>query len=206
MTLGFGATSLGLFLLSLGWEREDRNLMVGGASFIVAGIASGALWHVARRLPLNDPRPLPAMVRAGIAVIVLPLIVVGVPLTFQIEDVFPWQIGAETSTMFGLIFLSAALLFGWIALHPRWAYGEMALAAFLGYSLVLAVPYIKLLRSRDDATVMADYYGGITSTAAGDAINMESLVVYLAVLAFGSVLAGWLLVLRIANGRFTGGN
>lgn len=201
MTLGFGATSLGVYLLALGRERDDRELLLGGAGYVVAGIVMALIWLWARRLPLGDARPLPLLVRAGIAAIVLPLVAVGVPLTFQVEDVFPWRLAPESSTMFGLIFLSAALLFGWIALHPKRAYGEMALAAFLGYTLVLAVPYIDLLRARDDAATMADYYGGFTRTAAADAINMESLVVYLAVLGFGSVLALWLFIQRMVDER-----
>jgi hypothetical protein len=99
------------------------------------------------------------------------------------------------STMFGLVYLSAALLFGWAVANPRWAYGEAAMTAFLGYSLVLAVPYTDLLRDKDDPAAIADYYGGFTTTSnAGDAINMQSLEVYLATLAAGSLLAIWLYI------------
>ena len=196
MTLGFGGTALGIYQLWLGLDRSDQDLVLGGIGFLVAGLASAALWRWARQLPLQDQRRLPGSVRVGLAVLTIVLVVIGIPLLFQVEDIFPWRLTPEMSTMFGMIYLSAALLFGWTAIYPRWPYGEAALTAFLGYALVLAVPYIDLLRDRDDPVAIADYYGGFSTTAssAGDAINMASLEVYLVTLAAGSLLAVWLYI------------
>jgi hypothetical protein len=194
MTLGFGATALGIYQLWLGLDRGDRALILGGFGFLVAGFACAVLWHWARQMPLHDHRRLPGSVRLGLAALTIVLMLVGIPLVLQVEDIFPWRLAPEMSTMFGLIYLSAALLFGWTVANPRWAYGEAAITAFLGYALVLAVPYIDLLRDRDDPVAIADYYGRFSTTArsASDAINMESLEVYLATLAAGSLLAIWL--------------
>lgn len=190
--LMLGAPVVGLYLGWLAIDRQDGGL----AAFAIVSLALGAvaalLWRWASRVPLRDARPLPALYRASFVGFCCLLVVVGGALTVQAGNVFPWKPTAENGTVFGLIFLSAALLFAWIVAHPRWAYGEMALTSFLAYDLVLAAPYIDLLRQRDDASAMSSYYGGnpgYAAVAGDNGVNELSLTIYLAVLAVSAILA-----------------
>lgn len=185
-----GVPAMGLYLLWLGVDRRDWEIAVAGIA--LNGI--GAIWTVIllslRQEPLHDPRPLPGVFRVSFIVIVGILLLVSGYLTLQVEDIFPWTLAPETSTMIGLIFLTAALLFVWVILHPMWAYGEMALAGFLAYDLVLFIPYVDLVRNRNDTTTIADYYGGSYVVTSNDnGINEVTLVIYLGVLAISTILA-----------------
>jgi hypothetical protein len=185
-----GVPAMGLYLLWLGVDRRDWEIAVAGIT--LNGI--GAIWTVIllwlRHEPLHDPRPLPGVFRVSFIVIVGILLLVSGYLTLQVEDIFPWTLAPETSTMIGLIFLTAALLFVWVILHPMWAYGEMALAGFLAYDLVLFIPYVDLVRNRNDTTTIADYYGGSYVVTPNDnGINEVTLVIYLGVLATSTILA-----------------
>jgi hypothetical protein len=186
-----GVPAMGVYLLWLGMDRRDWEITVSG----IALIAIGAIWAVIlmwlRNEPLRDRRPLPGVFRVSFIVIVGILLLVSGYLTLQVKDIFPWTLAPETSTMIGLIFLTAALLFVWVIAHPMWAFGEMALAGFLAYDLVLFFPYVDLVRNRNDATTIADYYGGATYvvTASENGINEVTLVIYLGVLAISTILA-----------------
>lgn len=206
-----GAPVVGLYLAWLALDRRDGDL----AGFAIVSFALGAaavlLARWARRVPLRDVRPLPALFRWSFVVFCGLLILVGGALTLHM-DAFPWQLTPENSTIIGLIFLSAALLFAWILAHPTWAYGEMAMTAFLAYDLVLFVPYIDLMRNRNDTATVSSYYGGNPDYAvvAGDnGVNELSLTIYLAVLAVSAILAvsmyAWGYVTRPAQRMAMGG-
>jgi hypothetical protein len=184
--------AIGLYLLWLALDRREGDLTASGVAFIAFGLACAVLGRSVRQVPLADPRPLPDLFRWSFVGFCCVLIPVGVALVLQVEDILPWAVSSENSTVIGLIFLSAAALFIWIIRHPRWAYGEMALTSFFAYDLVLVVPYVDLLRNRNDTATVSSYYGGDPSYAvvAGDnGINERSLAVYLTVLAVSAVLA-----------------
>jgi hypothetical protein len=189
--LMLGLPAVGAYLLWLAADRGHRGFILLG----LAALAFGAIWvwlyWWSRQVPMIDARPLPGVFRWGLASLCAVLVVLGGALAFQADNVFPWALSPEISTVIGLIFLSAALLFGWIVAHPAWAFGEMALTSFLAYALVLAGPYLDLWRNRNDVSVVSSYYGD-PSDAGGvldNGINERSLLVYLVVLAFGAGLA-----------------
>lgn len=186
-----GLPPLGGYLLWLAIDREDRTLAIAGAAFLGFAIVWALLYLWARHVPLKDARPLPGVFRVCFAGICTLLVVLGGALMFQVDDIFPWTISPEMSTVIGFVFLSAALLFGWIVAHPMWAFGEMALTSFLSYGLVLAGPYLDLWRNRNDEETVTSYYGGASYVVGvGDnGINEGKLLFYLAVLAFGVLLA-----------------
>jgi hypothetical protein len=186
-----GLAAVGSYLLWLAADRDHRGLFLFGlAALFFAAIWAGLYWW-SNRVPMIDARPLPGLFRLGLAGLCAILVVLGLALTFQVENVFPWAISAEISTVIGLIFLSAALLFGWIVAHPAWAFGETALTSFLAYAAVLAGPYFDLWRNRNDLTTVASYYGdsGYAGGVVGNDVNERNLLVYLLVLAFGASLA-----------------
>jgi hypothetical protein len=189
--LMLGLPPVGGYLLWLAADRDSRGfLLLGLAALAFAAIWAWLYWW-SRHVPLVDTRPLPGLFRWSLAGLCAILVVLGIALTAQVEDVFPWALAPEISTVIGLIFLSAALLFGWIVAHPAWAFGEMALSSFLAYAAVLAGPYIDLWRNRNDGATVTSYYGApdVAVGAIDNGVNERSLVAYLAVLAFGACLA-----------------
>ena len=69
------------------------------------------------------------------------LIVAGTALAFH-ADIFPWDLGDETSVIFGFIYLGAAAYFVWGFLHPSWPNATGQLIGFLAYDLVLIGPFV----------------------------------------------------------------
>ncbi len=122
-----------------------------------------------RRIPWRDPRPMPGPVRASFAVFAAMLVAFGTALAFH-ADVFPWDLGSETSVMFGFIYLGAAAYFVWGFLHPRWSNAAGQLVGFLAYDLVLIGPFVDQF---DDVS------GG----------KLISLIVYTAFLLYSGGLA-----------------
>jgi hypothetical protein len=195
-----GQPALGGYLLWLAADRRELALAILGIALLVFGVIWAAVYLWSKRVPIRDTRPLPGLFRASFIVICAILVVLGVALTLQVDNIFPWAVSPENSTVIGFIFLSAALLFGWIVVHPTWVSGEMALTSFLAYGMVLVFPYIDLWRNRNDAETVSSYYGS-PSYATGVSeigINERSLVMYMIVLGVGIALAVAIYVWRLA--------
>ena len=193
--------ALASYLLWVGIDRSDRNLVATGALWFAIGALMAVTYWWSRQVPLVDSRPLPTVVRASFAAFVAILLVVGGALMMQ-RDIFPWGLDPETSIMIGFIPIGSAILFGWIVIHPAWAYGEMALTGFLAYDLVLFVPYFDLWFDRNDAAAITSYYGMPESVGGvtGNGVNEASLVIYLFVLTFSALLAVAIYFWRLAKG------
>lgn len=191
INLALATSAIGLYLLGLATNRDDAGLMASGVAFTAFSVAWAAIGLWARRVPIRDQRRLPGMIRAIFVVFIALLVPIGTALLFQVDDIFPWDIAPENSTVAGVVFLSAAVLFAVIVARPLWIFGEMALASFLAYDVVLAVPYLDFFRNRDDADTVASYYGGAgyTPPAGETGVGELSLVVYLAVLAISAAVA-----------------
>lgn len=163
----------------------------GVAYFVVLG---ALLYAWARRLPVRDPRPMPPVVRWAFVGFALTLLAVGSALVLQVPRVFPWDLQARSSTIFGLIFLGAAVYFVHGVLNPRWAFGAGQLWSFLAYDIVLFAPYFRMLFSGSSAQAGIDDYGG---TDGG--VNLTSLAVYLTVLSVSTLLALYMAFLHPAT-------
>lgn len=200
--LMIGAPAVGGYLLWLAFDWRDRDIALFGIGFLAIGISAAMVYRLTRGIPIKNPRRLPTFFRCAFVVICAILIVLGSMCAFQRPDVFPWDISPETSTVIGLIFLSAALLFALIVARPMWAYGEMALTAFIAYDIVLLFPYIDLLRNLDDTVTLSSYYGssyGVASTGSG--VRETNLIVYISVLAITSLLTIFLYAWGILERR-----
>jgi hypothetical protein len=127
----------------------------------------------ARHIPWADPRPMPQPVRLSFGALAMILIGAGVALLLH-ASIFPWQLGPETSVIFGLIFLGAATYFTYGALDPHWGNAVGQLAGFLAYDLVLLAPFFERF-----------------STARGG--SLVSLITYVAFLVYSGTLASYYL-------------
>jgi hypothetical protein len=146
------------------------------AAFAALGLFSLAAYLWSRRIPRRDPRPMPAPVRISFAVLACALIAFGTALLFG-ADVFPWQLSDESSVMFGLIYLGAAVYFLHGIARPSWSNAAGQLIGFLAYDLVLIGPF---LGHFDDAS------GG----------QLTSLWIYTGVVVYTACLAIYYLFLQ----------
>ena len=97
----------------------------------------------------------------------------GVALLLR-ASIFPWQLGPETSVMFGLIFLGAATYFIYGALDPHWGNAVGQLAGFLAYDLVLLAPFFEHFNTAHSGSLV-------------------SLIIYVAFLVYSGTLASYYL-------------
>jgi len=164
-------TSIYFFQLAM---REGRPTMLpfGVLAFFMA-IASGVAFLWSRRLPLNDSRPIPLLVKVSFGIFIASLIFAGSALIFKMP-IFPWSLKTDSSVIFGCIFIGDAFYFIYSLLYPRWYNALGQLLSFLAYDLVLIVPFLLLFR-----TVMPEY--------------MLNLIVYVSVLIYSGAIATYFL-------------
>jgi hypothetical protein len=146
------------------------------AAFAALGLFSLAAYLWSRRLPRRDPRPMPTPVRVSFAFLAIALIGFGTALLFG-ADVFPWPLSDESSVMFGLIYLGAAVYFIHGIARPSWSNAQGQLIGFLAYDLVLLGPFI-------------DHFDVATGG------KLTSLIIYTSVLVFTACLAIYYLFLN----------
>lgn len=140
LTIASAGTAIYLFSL-YARSGDERMLITAIASGIAAPLIAGIfLWS--RRLPFLDQRPMPGLVKASFIGFAVVLLIVGLLLVLQRPVVFPWPLKPESSVIFGLIFLGAALYFLAALQSPRWHAARGQLLGFLAYDLVLIGPFL----------------------------------------------------------------
>ncbi len=151
--------------------------MAGFGAFALGGALIGC-WLLRYGLgkPWRDPRPLPRLVRWSFVFFIVALVLVGGALAVRVPNVLPWSVTPELSTLFGLMFLSAAVYFVFGLVEPRWENAGGQLAGFLAYDLVLIVPFAQRLPAIEDELRL-------------------NLVIYTVVVVVSGVLAAWYLFL-----------
>jgi len=162
-----------IYVLTLTGNPHEPRLWPYALAFGLAAAGSAGAFLFARHIPWADPRSMPQPVRLSFVAFATILIGAGVALLLHAR-IFPWQLGQETSVMFGLIFLGAATYFIYGALDPHWGNAVGQLAGFLAYDLVLLAPYLERF-----------------STAHGG--SLISLIIYVTFLAYSGTLASYYL-------------
>jgi hypothetical protein len=162
-----------VYVLTLTSHPHEPRLWAYALAFGLAAAGSAGAFLFARPIPWADPRSMPQLVRLSFGAFAMILTVAGAALVVH-ADIFPWQLGQETSVMFGLIFLGAATYFIYGALDPHWGNAVGQLAGFLAYDLVLLAPFLEHF-----------------STARGG--SLVSLIIYVAFLVYSGALASYYL-------------
>jgi hypothetical protein len=145
-----GAATVGI--IALGSSLQFLRLYLGSpdsAQLLVAAVAglivfafNLAVFFWARRYPLRDTRPIPALVRLSFIAFAAILVLAGGRLVFAVPDTMPWPLDPRSSVIFGWIFLGACVYFLFAFLEPAWAMVQGQLYGFLAYDLVLIAPFI----------------------------------------------------------------
>jgi hypothetical protein len=149
------------------------------------GFGGWLLWVTIGEQP-TDPRPTPRPVLVVFAVFSAALIVVAVLLVAGVPNVLPWQLTNQLSVIAGLNFAGAAIYFLYGLVRRGWFNAGGQLAGFLGYDLVLILPFLARLPT------VADQW-------------RVSLITYVVVLVLSGIVATWYLFIasetRIRLGR-----
>ena len=116
---------------------------------------------------------MPRLIRVSFGALAVVLVAAGTALIFH-ADIFPWHLGPETSVMFGLVYIGAAVYFIHGFLEPRWSNAAGQLAGFLVYDLILLPPFF-------------DHFKAVHGRA------LLSLIIYVAVLLYTAALAAYYL-------------
>ena len=112
---------------------------------------------------------MPALVRGSFGAFAIILVAAGTALLFH-ADIFPWPLTSESSVMFGLVYLGAAVYFIHGFLLPKWSNAAGQLAGFLAYDVILLAPFLDHFK---------DVSGG----------DLVSLVIYVTFLLYSGGLA-----------------
>jgi hypothetical protein len=139
LTLTYGA--IFIYLLTLAADPGQPALGWYLVAFALACLSSLIVFAWSRRLPWRDRRQMPPLVRGSFALLAAILIGAGTALVFK-ADIFPWDLRAETSVIFGFIYLGAAVFFIYGFLQPYWSNAAPQLIGFLAYDLVLIGPFV----------------------------------------------------------------
>lgn len=143
-----------VYAVTLMGDRGQPRLWPYALVFALACAGSATAFAVSRRIEWRDPRPMPAPVRWSFAAFAALLVGTGTALLFHAR-VLPWHLGAETSVMFGLVYLGAAVYFVYGFADPRWSNAAGQLAGFLAYDVILLAPSSTTSRSRTEASARA---------------------------------------------------
>jgi hypothetical protein len=135
------------------------------------------LFWLAGRFSFEDTRPVPALVRFSFIAFTIVLIGVGSALVMRVPAVFPWPLQAQSSVVFGCIFLGAAMYFLYGSIKPVWGNFRGQLIGFLAYDLILIVPFVQHLE-----TVKTEH--------------QLSLYVYTSVVVYSALLSLYFLLLH----------
>jgi hypothetical protein len=168
------ATATCVYFSMLAVQGERPNMLPSAWGALLVALASGTAFLWSRRLSLRETRPMPALVRPSFWIFVISLVIVGGLLVLR-RQVFPWDLNADSSIIFGWIFLGDASYFAWGLTRPKWHNAAGQLLSFLVYDLVLIIPLLKLFQSVDPG-------------------RFFSLTAYVAILIYSGALAAYFLV------------
>lgn len=168
LLVAFGGSSV--FLAQRGKATGNVRLTNFAIIFGVGALAMAAGYLYSRQLPAARSGTTPAIVRWSFLGFAVALVAVGTALVRGAPHVFPWPLPIATSVVYGWIFLGAAVYFGHGFIWPSRDNATGQLLGFLAYDLVLIGPFVAHI-----GTVRPEH--------------RLSLILYLVVIAYSSVLA-----------------
>lgn len=169
----FGPLTIYFFMIANG----NGTIVMFGIALLLGALygAVGLWWSL--RFPIKDRRPQPMPARIAFAVFVVALIIVGGGMVLQVPNILPWKVSPEGSTIYGFMFLGAAVYFAYAFLRPSWANSGGQLAGFLAYDVVLVLPFI-------------EHFGKV------EAQLMPNLILYFVVVVGSGLLAAYYLFIN----------
>jgi hypothetical protein len=167
--------SIGAYLMARALSGEG-SLTIHAAVAVMTACACLALQVAVGRAPRprEAQRPLEPTVRGSTGIFALALALAGTALVLRVPGIFPWPLSAQSSTVFGLVFLGLAMVYADVAVTGLREAAIVAMSGFLVYDLILLPPFIR-------------HFGKVSPEL------LTSLTVYVAVLVYSALLAVWFL-------------
>jgi hypothetical protein len=134
---------LGIFSLQI--SNSSAKLLTFAGLTAIGTLFGLVLFLHARRIPIPAVPRLPAPVRIAFSVFIIALVIVGVQMVLKVPNIVPWTVNTTGSVIYGWMFLGAAVYFIYTLLRPSWGNAGGQLAGFLGYDLVLILPFLQQL-------------------------------------------------------------
>lgn len=182
--INLGVACAGMAAFAFQQAQTNRAVFPLAIFCFVGLIGCAVFFWLIRREPVADRRTTPLIVRISFLVFAAALIATAIALIMHAPTIFPWSLRAESSVIFGWAFVGAACYFLYGALYPRWDNAGGQLLGFLGYDLVLIVPFLRRF-----ATVQPSH--------------TLSLVTYVIVLLYSGALAVYFLLIARATRRWS---
>lgn len=167
--------TIGVYLMARALSGEGALAIHAMVALLTAAASLSLLVLLGRvpRLQGKEP-PLEPVVRVSTGVFALALALAGGALVLRLPGVFPWPLSAQSSTVFGLVFMGLAMVYADVALSGLRSAALVAMSGFLVYDVILLPPFLKHFeRVAPDLRI--------------------SLTVYVAVLIYSALLAVWFL-------------
>jgi hypothetical protein len=181
--INLGVATAGMAVFGFQAAQTNQAVLPLAIFCSVALLSFVVFYWLIRRAPIQDRRATPLPVRVSFAVFTVVLVAVGVALILNDPTIFPWSLRAETSVIIGWAFLGAACYFLYGALRPRWDNAGGQLLGFLGYDLILIVPFLRHFANVPPGHVL-------------------SLIVYVIVLVYSGALAIYYLFINRSTRRW----
>ncbi|MEO7223696.1 MAG: hypothetical protein ABIY37_14605 [Devosia sp.] len=169
LVTGGGIAAYGL---SQSWGDPAGRVQVFAVIHLAVAMVAFLLLVASQQAEWRDDRPMPVLVRIAFGIFGLGLVAVGTGLVL-LQNAFPWPLDRDTSIVYGIIFLGAAVYFAYGLRRPVWGNAKGQLIGFLAYDVVLIVPFVRLWFVAPSL----------------------SLAIYLAVIAGSALLSIWYLAL-----------
>lgn len=167
LLFGFGGMAVTLVDLRMDGTPLPMGYLVG---YALVALQGAVLWYWGAKHRHDESRVMPGLVRLSTWVFALTLLLVGIALMLQVPTIFPWPLNANSSILYGWMFLGLALNYGYVGLGNCWGDAKVSLLGFLAYDLVLIVPFLQhFSRVRPE--------------------HLTSLAIYTAVLVYSGALA-----------------
>jgi hypothetical protein len=158
---------MGVYAFQIAGRSEA--LLAFGVACLIGGAFGVGMFLWSARIPIRDPRPQPRLVRWSFAIFFIALILFGGMMVLKVPNVLPWRVTSESLVVYGWIFIGAAGYFAYGLLRPSWHNSAGQLLGFLGYDLVLVVPFLMRLPTVEPQfrlglifyTIVVLYSGGL---------------------------------------------
>jgi hypothetical protein len=139
--LGFGVMYAGMGIAALRFYTLDQRTPLAwfGMAMCLLAALGLLLFLLTRRYTLGA-QPAPRIVRVAFAAEVLVLAGAGALLALKVPNTLPWSLSAESSVLYGWVFLGLACYYLYAVVDPRWKQALGPLLGFLVYDLVLFGP------------------------------------------------------------------
>ncbi|MBI1280871.1 MAG: hypothetical protein GC179_22295 [Anaerolineaceae bacterium] len=166
-----------IYALQLNADHPNSKMMFFVVACAVGVIAGLVLLWWSIRIPISQSPPMPRVAKFAFIIFVVALLIFGGQMVLKVPNLLPWDISLVGSALYGWMFLGAAVYFLYGLIRPGWSNTGGQLAGFLGYDLVLIVPFLQMLPT-------------ISAT------RRTSLIIYLVVVISSGLLSIYYLFLR----------